>query len=34
LSATALLVVAGAVAGLVPATKAANVKPIEALRAD
>ncbi|MBD2766928.1 ABC transporter permease [Hymenobacter sp. BT664] len=34
LSATALLVVSGAVAGLVPATKAANVKPIEALRAD
>ncbi|SFQ49573.1 ABC transporter permease [Hymenobacter arizonensis] len=32
LSATALLVVAGAAAGLVPATKAANVKPIEALR--
>ncbi|UOG74787.1 ABC transporter permease [Hymenobacter tibetensis] len=34
LSATALLVVAGAIAGLVPAMKAANVKPIEALRAD
>ncbi|WP_046246375.1 ABC transporter permease [Hymenobacter terrenus] len=32
LSATALLVLAGAVAGLVPATKAANVKPIEALK--
>ena len=32
LSATALLVVSGAVAGLVPATKAANVKPIEALK--
>lgn len=34
LSATALLVVAGAVAGLIPAMKAANVKPIEALRAE
>ena len=34
LSATALLVVAGAIAGLVPAMKAANVKPIEALRAE
>jgi putative ABC transport system permease protein len=34
LAATVLLVVAGAVAGLVPATKAARVKPIEALRAD
>jgi putative ABC transport system permease protein len=32
--AIALLTVAGAVAGLVPATKAANIKPIEALRAD
>lgn len=32
LSATVLLVVAGAIAGLVPAIKAANVKPIEALR--
>ncbi|HEX8426243.1 ABC transporter permease [Hymenobacter sp.] len=32
LSATALLVVAGAIAGLIPAMKAANVKPIEALR--
>lgn len=29
-----LLVVAGAAAGLVPATKAATIKPIEALRAD
>ncbi len=34
LAATALLVVAGAVAGLIPAMKAANVKPIEALRAE
>ncbi|GAA3919225.1 ABC transporter permease [Hymenobacter algoricola] len=34
LSATALLVVSGAVAGLIPAMKAANVKPIEALRAE
>jgi len=34
LSATLLLVVSGAVAGLIPAMKAANVKPIEALRAD
>lgn len=33
-SAIGLLVVAGVVAGLVPATKAANIKPIEALRAD
>ncbi|MCC2547348.1 ABC transporter permease [Hymenobacter sp. BT175] len=33
-SAILLLVVAGALAGLVPAIKAANVKPIEALRAD
>ncbi len=29
-----ILVIAGALAGLVPAIKAANVKPIEALRAD
>ncbi|GAB3309753.1 ABC transporter permease [Hymenobacter tenuis] len=34
LAATALLVVSGAIAGLIPAMKAANVKPIEALRAD
>jgi putative ABC transport system permease protein len=34
LSATALLVVSGAIAGLIPAMKAANVKPIEALRAE
>ncbi|GAA3997902.1 ABC transporter permease [Hymenobacter fastidiosus] len=34
LSATLLLVVSGAVAGLIPAMKAANVKPIEALRAE
>ena len=34
LAATALLVVSGAIAGLTPALKAANVKPIEALRAD
>ncbi|MBC6991125.1 ABC transporter permease [Hymenobacter sp. BT491] len=33
-SAVLLLVVAGAIAGLIPATKAANIKPIEALRAD
>ncbi|MCU0445001.1 MAG: ABC transporter permease [Microscillaceae bacterium] len=33
-SATVVLVIAGALAGLVPALKAANVKPIEALRAD
>ncbi|SHJ43308.1 putative ABC transport system permease protein [Hymenobacter daecheongensis DSM 21074] len=33
-SATLLLVVSGAVAGLIPAMKAANVKPIEALRAE
>ena len=33
-AATVLLVVAGALAGLVPALKAANIKPIEALRAD
>jgi putative ABC transport system permease protein len=32
LIATAVLVVSGAVAGLWPAMKAANVKPIEALR--
>jgi putative ABC transport system permease protein len=32
--ATLLLVVSGAIAGLIPAMKAANVKPIEALRAD
>jgi putative ABC transport system permease protein len=34
ISAIVLLVVAGAIAGLVPAMKAANVKPIEALRAE
>ena len=32
--ATVLLIVAGAVAGLIPALKAANVRPIEALSAD
>ncbi|MCX2738328.1 ABC transporter permease [Pontibacter anaerobius] len=34
LSATVVLVLSGAIAGLVPALKAANIKPIEALRAD
>ncbi|WP_026999821.1 ABC transporter permease [Eisenibacter elegans] len=34
LGAISLLVIAGALAGLVPALHAANVKPIEALRAD
>ncbi|QIL76168.1 ABC transporter permease [Hymenobacter sp. HDW8] len=34
ISAILLLVIAGAIAGLVPAMKAANVKPIEALRAE
>jgi putative ABC transport system permease protein len=34
LSATVILVIAGAVAGLIPAIKAARIKPIEALRAD
>jgi len=34
LAATLVLVVAGAIAGLVPAIKAANIKPIEALRAE
>jgi putative ABC transport system permease protein len=33
-SATVLLVLAGALAGLMPALKAARIKPIEALRAD
>ncbi|OUJ75868.1 ABC transporter permease [Hymenobacter crusticola] len=33
-TAVVLLVIAGAVAGLIPALKAANIKPIEALRAD
>ena len=34
LEATLLLVVAGTIAGLIPARKAAKVKPIEALRAE
>ncbi|MBC5776016.1 ABC transporter permease [Pontibacter sp. KCTC 32443] len=34
LSATIVLVISGAIAGLMPALKAANIKPIEALRAD
>ncbi|MDX5422901.1 MAG: ABC transporter permease [Hymenobacteraceae bacterium] len=34
LSATAVLVVSGAMAGLMPALRAASIKPIEALRAD
>ncbi|MEJ8803645.1 ABC transporter permease [Pontibacter sp. H249] len=34
LSATAVLVISGALAGLMPALKAARIKPIEALRAD
>jgi len=33
-TAVVLLVLAGALAGLIPAMKAANIKPIEALRAD
>ncbi len=34
IAATLILVLAGALAGLMPALKAANIKPIEALRAD
>ncbi|TAH18985.1 MAG: ABC transporter permease [Cytophagales bacterium] len=34
ISSTLILVLAGALAGLIPALKAANIKPIEALRAD
>jgi putative ABC transport system permease protein len=34
LAAVIILVIAGAIAGLIPALKAANIKPIEALRAD
>jgi len=33
-SATVVLVISGAIAGLIPAIKAARIKPIEALRAD
>jgi len=32
LTAMALLVIAGAIAGFIPAKKAASIKPIEALR--
>jgi putative ABC transport system permease protein len=34
LEATLLLIVAGTLAGIIPAWKAARVKPIEALRAE
>jgi len=34
LEATLLLIIAGTIAGVIPAWKAARVKPIEALRAD
>ena len=34
MEATLLLIVAGTLAGIIPAWKAARVKPIEALRAD
>ena len=34
LEATLLLIIAGTIAGIIPAWKAARVKPIEALRAE
>jgi putative ABC transport system permease protein len=34
ITATLVLVVAGALAGLIPAVQAARIRPIEALRAD